>query len=142
MTSALEQLKAEGLHVALSTTRLGWSEYLDVLAASRVAISVRGLGYDTYRYWEIPYSGAVLLAETPRIVIPGNFEHGREAWFAPVGGLADSARTLVESDTQAIATAGRTKLLREHSSIRRAETVLERLDSVKARRRSSVRSVT
>jgi hypothetical protein len=140
VTNELERLKAEGLRVVMSTTRLPWAEYMQVLATSRVAISLRGLGYDTYRYWEIPYAGALLLAETPQIVIPRNFEHAREAWFAPVDSLAGSMRKLLGGDTDAIAAAGRARLMSEHSSVRRAETVLERLDAVKAKRGSPLRS--
>ncbi len=109
---------------------------MEELSASRVAISVRGNGFDTYRYWEIPYAGSLLLAETPRTVIPDNFVDGVEAVFAEPGELASVARRLARSDAiEDIAAAGHEKLLRKHLSRHRAETVLERLEPLVARRR-------
>ena len=106
-----------------------------VLSSSRIAISVRGDGFDTYRYWEIPYAGAMLLSETPRTVIPDNFVDGAEAVFAEPKQLAAEARRLLESDgVESIAAAGRAKLMDKHLSRHRAEVVLERLASVRPRR--------
>lgn len=131
----LERMRAEGLRVRLPEgERMPWHNYLRALSRSRIAISLSGLGFDTYRYWEIPYAGALLLAETPRIVIPQNFEHGREAFFAPADELAATARTLLDTETAPVAAAGRAKLLRQHTSTNRAETVLERLEAAKSRR--------
>lgn len=39
------------------------NEYLDILSQSRCALSVRGMGFDCYRYWEIPAKGSVLVAD-------------------------------------------------------------------------------
>src|SRR5215211_8374318 len=99
---------------------LPWAEYMRLLSRSKIGVSVRGLGYDTYRYWEIPYAGTLLLAETPQTVIPENFVDGREAVFAPVEQLADRARDLLRTDTREITDAGRRKLLATHTSVHRA----------------------
>jgi hypothetical protein len=125
----LERLSAEGIRVRLleEGERLEWSAYMDVLARSRIGVSVRGLGYDTFRYWEIPAAGALLLAETPRTLIPGNFVDGREAVFAQVGRLARRARELLDADTDAIARAGHARLLEAHTSVHRARAVLAAL---------------
>jgi len=124
----LRQLERDGAVVQSATAaNLPWFDYIELLARSRIAVSVRGLGYDTYRYWEIPYAGALLLSEPPRIVIPGNFVDGREAVFAPVERLAERARELLNQNTHPIAEAGRQKLLARHTSVHRAQTVLERL---------------
>src|SRR5262249_42067209 len=105
-------------------TRLTWSSYMQALSASRIAVSVRGDGFDTYRYWEIPYAGAMLLSETPQTVIPDNFVNGVEAVFAEPGRLCDEARRLLESQaTEPIAAAGRAKLMSAHLSRHRAEVV-------------------
>ena len=134
--AGLASLEAEGVRVLTlaHSGELGWREYLGELAAARLAISVRGLGYDTYRYWEIPFARAVLLAETPRTVIPRNFDDGREAFFAAPEGLVARARDLLgRSDLDEVAARGRDKLLAEHTSVRRAEVVLERLAAVRRR---------
>jgi hypothetical protein len=97
------------------------------MGSSRIGVSVQGLGYDTYRYWEIPYAGTLLLAETPQIVIPGNFVADHEAVFAPLKHLVSRARELLEADTKEIAGRGRERVMREHTSVQRAQTVLDRL---------------
>ena len=109
---------------------LPWADYMRLLSRSRIGVSVRGLGYDTYRYWEIPYAGTLLLAETPQTVIPDNFVDGREAVFAPVERLAERARELLDGDTREIADAGRRKLLASHTSVQRAGTVLKRIEAL------------
>ncbi len=115
--------------------RLPWVRYMHLLSSSKIAISVRGDGFDTYRYWEIPYAGALLLAETPQTVIPDNFVDGIEAVFAEPEQLGAAARRLLESDeVERIAAAGQAKLMARHLSRHRAQTVLEHLASVRRRR--------
>jgi hypothetical protein len=128
VAAELRELERDGAVVESATAAdLPWGDYIELLSRSRIAVSVRGLGYDTYRYWEIPYAGALLLSEPPRTVIPGNFVDGREAVFAPVERLAERARELLGRNTRTIADAGRQKLLERHTSVHRAQTVLERL---------------
>jgi hypothetical protein len=124
----LAVLESLGLRVATGGD-LGWREYMDTLARSRVGISVRGLGYDTMRYWEIPYAGTALLAETPRTVIPGNFRDGEEALFAPVDALAARVETALARADE-LAARGRGALLARHTSVHRAQAILDRLGSL------------
>src|SRR6266850_1579784 len=56
-------------------------DYLHDLRRARLAISLRGRGFDTFRYWEIPWSGALLVSEELPILIPDNFLPDREAVF-------------------------------------------------------------
>jgi hypothetical protein len=129
--AALERLRSEGLRIRLleDGERLSWSEYMDVLCRSRIGISVRGGGYDTYRYWEVAAAGALLLAEPTRIVIPGNFVDGREAVFAPPRHMAATLRKLLQGETDEMAAAGRRRLLAGHTSVHRARAVLDALSS-------------
>jgi hypothetical protein len=116
--------------------RLTWSEYMRALSSSRISLSVRGDGFDTYRYWEIPYAGSMLLSETPRTVIPDNFVGGVEAVFAEPGQLVATARRLLETDApERIAAAGHEKLLAKHLSRHRAQTVLDHLAAKNAPRK-------
>src|SRR4029077_2624282 len=104
--------------------------YNEARAGALVGGSARGVGWDTYRYWETPYWGAALLAQRPGIVIPGDFEDGREAvfWTTP-----DEFRTRLgellgdRARTEAIAQAGRKAVSERHLSTHRARTVLEAL---------------
>jgi hypothetical protein len=125
----LERLDALGVRV-LAGGDLGWHEYMRAISSARIGISVRGLGYDTLRYWEVPYAGAMLLSEEPPIVVPGNFAHGREAVFAGVDALADEAVRRLEHGTDEIAARGRQALLARHTSVHRAQAVLDRLASL------------
>jgi hypothetical protein len=133
----LDRLAREGYRVAApgaAGERLSWTDYLDVLARSRIGIAVRGAGWDTYRYWEVPSAGALLLSERPRIAIPRNFVDGQEAVFAAPAALADTARRLLAAGTTEIAARGRAALLDRHTSVNRAQTVLEHLERSQRRR--------
>lgn len=106
------------------------SQYNLCLMSSLIGAAVRGNGWDTYRYWEIPYFGAALLSQRPGIVIPGNFEDGKEAVF--YDGIDDMKRKLRDmlsnlDRTVEISRAGRKASIERHLSIHRAKTVLEAL---------------
>jgi len=110
-------------------TKLSQAEYYALLGRSKMALSIRGGGFDTLRYWEIVASGALLLSEQPDIEIPKNFVHGRHAlFFRPdLSNLVDLVRTYA-SDAQAcaaMAAEGHKHLLQYHTCERRAEYVLE-----------------
>jgi hypothetical protein len=125
----IQELKAQGYNIFLPNRRLSWTEYFDTLSKSRFSVCIRGAGYDTYTYWCIPYTNSVLLTETPKIVIPNNFENGKEAIFAEPETIAQKLKQLIDDkvDDAAIAEAGREKLLKQHTSVYRAQTVLEKI---------------
>lgn len=132
VAAAVEELGARGLRVVSGATspakRPSWDDYIRTLSRARVGISVRGGGFDTYRYWETPYAGAVLVAETPQIALPDNFVDGEDAFFAPVDELAETAlRVLERDDLQEIAARGRERVLRHHTSVARAQRLLDHL---------------
>jgi hypothetical protein len=143
LVANLGKLRAEGLRVCIpddpawsehewyEPTRIPWLKYMRLLSSSRIAVNVRGLGYDTFRYWEIPYAGSLLLSETPQTVIPDNFVDGAEAAFGPASTLDQIAKRLLAGDTEAIAAAGRQKLLEFHTSTARAQVVLDHLEPLR-----------
>jgi hypothetical protein len=105
-------------------------EYNSILSRSMIGLSVRGAGWDTYRYWETAYFGCALLSQRLGIVIPGNFVDGVEAVFfdgmddfrKKLGALlADPARTL------ALGKSARNACLERHLSTHRAKTLLEEM---------------
>jgi glycosyltransferase involved in cell wall biosynthesis len=55
--------------------------YLKILSQSLCAVSTYGMGFDTVRYWEIPYSGSVLISRRPRTLIPNNLKEDKHAFF-------------------------------------------------------------
>jgi hypothetical protein len=55
--------------------------YLKILSQSLCSVSTYGMGFDTVRYWEIPYSGSVLISRRPRTLIPNNLKEDKHAFF-------------------------------------------------------------
>lgn len=108
--------------------RIEKADYNRKLMESMIGISVRGNGWDTYRFWEIPYFGACMLAHRPGIVIPGEFVEGVEAvYFDNVTDFKAKLTDLLANPdkTMQIAAAGRKASMERHLSTHRAKTVLE-----------------
>lgn len=55
--------------------------YLQELAACRIVLNFRGVGWDTLRYWEVPALSTFMISQTPGIIIPNNFEHEHSIVF-------------------------------------------------------------
>lgn len=100
------------------------------MASALVGVSARGVGWDTYRYWETAYFGAALVSQRLPIVIPGNFVEGEEAlFFDGMEDLRSKVAGLLQDPEAAIrlGEAGRAACLARHLSVNRARTVLEAL---------------
>src|SRR4029079_4335604 len=120
-------LSEMGHHAAPSQDK---SAYNKCLMSSLVGVAIRGNGWDTYRYWEIPYFGAMLFSERAWIVIPNEFEDGKEAvYYDNASDFRTKLRNLLETPekTLEIARAGHEASIKRHLSINRAKTVLEAL---------------
>jgi len=107
---------------------LAKSDYNKRLTQSMIGVSVRGNGWDTYRYWEIPYFGALLFSQRLGIVIPNDFRENEEAlFFDDMPSLQGSIQGLLAdpSRLKAVAHAGRAACMNRHLSVHRARTVLE-----------------
>jgi len=97
------------------------------LVASRMGLSLFGVGFDTIRYWEIPAHGALLVAERVPIRIPHDFEDGETAvLFDDLEDLREKLRHYLahEDEAQAIAVAGHEHLKWHHTSEARARQML------------------
>lgn len=109
--------------------RLSSTEYYALLARSKMALSLRGGGFDTLRYWEVAASKTLLVSEKPDIVIPNNFEHGRHALFcrSDLRDLVDLVQNYVgdEKKCLAMADAGYAHLVNYHTVERRAEYFID-----------------
>jgi hypothetical protein len=121
-----QHLKAIGLNQGDGL--LGKKEYNTVLRSSQIGVSVKGAGWDTYRYWETAYFGCALLSERLPILIPGNFVHGLEAVF--FNGFQEFVTILdgLLGDGEVVRRLGenaRKACLARHMSTHRAATVLE-----------------
>lgn len=106
----------------------GKAGYNDRLSRALVGISARGAGWDTYRYWEVPYFGAVLLSQRLGIVIPGDFVEGTEAlYFDNAREMQEKLRSILGDGERlkAMGEAGARAVQERHLSIHRAKKVLE-----------------
>lgn len=115
--------------VSAQTARLGAEPYRSLLCRSKMALSVRGGGFDTLRYWEIVASKTLLVSEPPDIVIPHNFEHGHHAMFCrhDLRDLPAIVRRLRDDDMtrSQMVEAAYQHLLAFHTSERRAAYLLD-----------------
>jgi hypothetical protein len=109
--------------------RLDAEEYRALLHRSKMALSIRGGGFDTLRYWEIVASKTLLVSEPPDIVIPNNFEHGVHAMFcrSDLRDLPALVRSLRDDDAARgrMVNAAFEHLTAFHTSERRASYLLD-----------------
>ncbi len=55
--------------------------YLKELSRCKLVLNLRGGGWDTMRYWEVPAVGSLMITQRPKIYIPDNFEEGKHVVF-------------------------------------------------------------
>jgi hypothetical protein len=107
---------------------LPYNEYIKRIASAKIAISVRGHGRDTVRYWEIPAFETLFLVNDPGIIIPHPFTDGVNCvQFNTLPDLADKIKYYLSHDEERIkiAKAGKEHLHAWHSNERRAEYFLD-----------------
>lgn len=138
-TKALEMLKHQFDCDANRTTkgvdlenfaRTG-SFYLQELAACKINISLRGGGFDTLRYWEIPAVGSLLLSEPADIIIENDFVDKKHAVFCDpsIDDLLGLCTYYLknESEREKIEKNGKSHLLDHHTDICRANYILRQI---------------
>lgn len=124
-----ELLRRAG-HMVLLGADLPREQFCWLLNRSRIAISLRGVAWDTFRYWEIPYHGALLLSEPLPIVLPDNFVDGESAvFFRGPADLLDQIDTLLADPArlERIAANGRRLAHEKHTTLARARYLLTQL---------------
>ncbi|MDG7037378.1 MAG: glycosyltransferase family 1 protein [Nitrososphaerota archaeon] len=110
--------------------RLQPTAYASVIASSVSSVAPKGSGGDTYRYYEIPALGSVLLSERPSVVIPNDFSDRREALFFRNHGQLLNIINELSSDRKmasSIAKAGYEKYQRYHTPAMRLKYLLDHL---------------
>jgi len=104
-----------------------YSEYLNAIASARVAVSVRGHGYDTLRYWEIPSFDTLLVADRQPVIRPFAFQHGVHAlFFDTTHELVEAVRCALEDEPwqRRLAQSGNSWLRTHHTARARAKQLL------------------
>lgn len=105
--------------------------FLDTIAHSRIAVSMRGSGRDTTRYWDIPLFRTLMLCDgTMGAIHPYPFEHGKTAIFYDENRLNDIPGILQyylehEKERRTIAEAGFEHIRKYHTNAARATYFLE-----------------
>jgi len=104
--------------------------YLKILSRSLCAVSTYGMGFDTVRYWEIPYSGSVLISRRPKTLIPNNLKEGKHAFFFDnLKELKQHVEYIIEDPDTAlkIGKEARKFVMKYHSPEARARTIINAL---------------
>jgi hypothetical protein len=111
---------------------LGMENYAKEVRKHWICIAPRGSGWDTYRYWEIPYLGSAMLCQNHPLKIDDDFKHGESCLrFSTV----DEAKSLIEEFLQdketlvQIANKGKELVMKKHLSINRATKVWQTIIS-------------
>jgi len=103
-------------------------DYYREMAASRIAVSIRGGGWMTPRYFEIVAMGTLLISDRPEVLIPNDFVDRRHAVFCKrdLSELEALVRYYLceDAEREAIVAEGRAHLLKYHTCERRAEYFL------------------
>lgn len=123
----------EGFRCA--TEKVPPEQFYQLLARSKVGVSVGGGGYDTARFWEILGGNCLLLTERIDLVPPlgTTFAFGRIHEFGSLYDLVDLlpriGRFLREAYDPAMLAGEYEEILRQHSSAARVRQILATLES-------------
>jgi hypothetical protein len=114
------------IKIALSSNQTPFKEYRNIIARSKISLSVQGAGFDTYRYWEIPCYGSALISQTPFIVVKNNFTDGKDAlFFDNLTELEAKLDYALKGHWEDIAKSGRRHFLKYHTCRSRAREILQ-----------------
>jgi len=117
-------------YLVLMDADISREQFCAILNRTRIGVSLRGTTYDTFRYWEVPYHGALLLSQRLPIVVPDDFVEGETAvYFSDPGEMLERIRELLsdEERLRTIALAGRNFVRSKHTAAARARYVLHTL---------------
>jgi len=112
------------------TSLLPYFDYLKAMARSKIAVNVRGYGWDTCRYWEAPFC-TVMATTDPGILIPHAFAHETTciSFNTPQECVAELRHFLKEDPAalESIRRDGRAHALKYHTNRERVRYMFERL---------------
>jgi len=110
--------------------RLNRQDYYRNIQKCRVVLSLRGDGYDTFRFWENAACQAVHIAQKMPLFIPNDFEQGKHIIrFASLDDMLEAIDTVLEGRIEAdrIIEQGLEHMVRFHLTEKRAMYLLDRL---------------
>lgn len=110
--------------------------YLQEIAACKIVISCPGVGWDTFRYWEVPALGRFMISVRPQIKIAHNFVHNENIVFCKddLSDLVDLCNYYLknESHREKIAQNAAQHSQQYHSDIARGQYLLNILNNFKS----------
>ena len=90
---------------------------------------MRGGGWDTLRYWEIPAVSSMMISQKPDIIIPHNFINEESVVFLSddLSNVEELASYYLKNEKKRaeIANNGFNWLLKYHTDVKRAETIIK-----------------
>src|SRR4030042_723580 len=107
--------------------------YYSQLQKCRVLLTVRGAGYDTFRFWENADCKAIHISQKMPLYIPNDFEHGVHLFrFTHLIELRKYIDQVLENrtDSNSIVQGSRAHLLRYHTTQARALYLLDKLKGI------------
>lgn len=103
--------------------------YLEELARCKIVLNLRGGGWDTMRYWEVPAIGSFMITQKPQIEIPHDFVDKKHVVHCKddLSDLIELCQYYLEheQEREAIAQAGREHFLAYHTDVKRIEYIFE-----------------
>ncbi len=115
--------------------KVGYQEYLESLARSKINISARGHGYETVRRWEMGAFTGLQMSDHLPIITPHPFSDGINKIYYQnnLSNIIDLIVYYLENDEERkkIGQAGYEHCSKYHTSIKRAEYVLEIVQKAK-----------
>lgn len=114
---------------SLQQTLLPWGPYLERMYRAAIGVSVRGFGWDTCRYWEVP-SQTVMLCDQTALHHPAPFAHDTTCLvYSNPEHCAALAKEYLKRpvDLARIRTAGMEHTRTHHTNQARARWALDRL---------------
>ena len=116
------------IYIHLDKKQIPRRDYLEILSQSRCALSVRGMGYDCYRHWEIPAKGTVLVADRLPIDISNNYIEGEHCFkytadknMEDLGRVLEDIRNMSQDRLEEMAVKSLLHTTRYHTHIKRAQ---------------------
>jgi hypothetical protein len=113
--------------------RLGRNDYYMSIQKCRIVLTLRGAGFDTFRFWENAACNAVHLSQKMRLFIPNDFEEGQSILrFLDIDNLRRLIDLVLENkiNSQQIAENGRNHLINFHLTTKRAVYLLDKLSEI------------
>lgn len=110
--------------------RMGLDSYYDNLQKCRVVLTLRGAGYDTFRFWENAACNALHVSEEMPLFIPNDFKDKRDIMrfsdFDQLRGIIDSHLS-GSKETDQIVQNSRQHLLDYHLTTKRATYFIDKI---------------